>query len=62
MNRLRRIEFSQKSIKDKAKRFTPGKTRQNLLLRASILIKPTVFNNRDITMETTSIVKLSHHW
>ena len=48
-----------KGIKDTTKRIIPHATRQNLLLTAPILIKPTVFSNRDIIMETTSVVKVS---
>ena len=47
------------SFKDTTKTITPCETRQNLLLTAPILIKPTVFSNRDIIMETTSVVKVS---
>ena len=50
-------EFNFLSFKDVRKIITPRETRQNLLLMAPILISHTIFSNRDITMETTSVVK-----
>ena len=57
MKRFSRTKFSQKILKIQQK--PPRETRQNLLLKAPIVIKPTDFSNRDINMETTSAVKLS---
>ena len=48
-----------KDIRDRRRRITPRETRQNLLLTAPILIPATVFSYGDITMETTSTLKLS---
>ena len=48
-----------KSIKDTTKRMTLRGTRQNFLLRASILMLATILSYGDITIETTSIIKIS---
>ena len=53
------LEIFSKSTKSKTKRITPRETRQNLLLTAPIMISATIFTYGDITIETTSTLKLS---